>query len=135
MKGHIAAASPEEYIAKVDDARRADIQALHDLIRAEAPELAPVVSGGLLGYGPFHYRYASGREGDTTKLAVASNKQYISLYCCAADQDGYVAERFKERLPKASIGKACVRFKRLSDLDPDTLRELVRAAAAASWGT
>jgi len=49
-----------------------------------------------------------------------------SLYAMAADERGYVAEHFKERLPKASIGKACVRFKRLADLDLAALRDLVR---------
>ncbi len=58
-----------------------------------------------------------------------------SLYCLAADSRGYVAERFKERLPKASIGKSCVRFKRLSDLDEDGLRELLRLTADTPYGT
>ena len=59
--------------------------------------------GGMLGYGPFHYRYASGRDGNACKLSIASNASYISLYCFAADAKGYVAERYVERLPKASI--------------------------------
>ena len=69
--------------------------------------------GGMLGYGPFHYRYASGREGDACKLSIASNASYISLYCFAADARGSVAARYVDRLPKASIGKSCVRFKKL----------------------
>ena len=73
--------------------------------------------GGMLGCGPFHYRSASGREGDACKLSIASNASYISLYCIAADAKGYVAERYVERLPEASIGKACVRFTKLADLD------------------
>ena len=64
--------------------------------------------GGMLGYGPFHYRYASGREGDACKLWIASNASYISLYCFAADANGYVAERYVDKLPKGSIGRrAC----------------------------
>lgn len=63
-----------------------------------------------------------------------THQQYISLYCCAADDDGYVAEQFKERLPKANIGKSCVRFKRLSDLDEEVLKELIRACSMAGWG-
>ncbi len=41
----------------------------------------------------------------------------------------FVAERYRERLPKASIGKSCVRFKRLSDLDQNDLKELIRECA------
>jgi hypothetical protein len=117
----------------VGDDRRADIQALHDMVRNEAPELEPTMDFGILGYGKFHYKYKTGREGDWMKIGIANNKQYISLYCCGADDDGYVAERFKERLPKANIGKSCVHFKRVSDLDEETLRELIRVTASSGW--
>ena len=134
MHGKSDAKTPEEYITRVDEKRRRDIQRLHDLIREVAPELEPTMEFGMLGYGKFHYKYASGREGDWMKIGLANNKQYISLYCCSADENGYVAERYRERLPKANIGKSCVRFKRLSDLDEGALEELIREAAAAGWG-
>ena len=114
---------------RVDDKRRSDIAALDALIRKHAPKLEPVIMGGMLGYGPFHYRYASGREGDACKLSIASNASYISLYCFASDAKGYVAERYVDRLPKASIGKACVRFKKLADLDEKALVALIKETA------
>ena len=134
MKGHSDATTPEEYIAQVEEKRRGDIQKLHELVREVAPELEPTMEFKMLGYGKFHYKYKTGREGDWMKIGIANNKQYISLYCCAADENGYVAEQFKERLPKANIGKSCVRFKRVSDLDEDALRDLIRASADAGWG-
>ena len=134
MKGKTDAKTIEQYIAEVEETRRGDIQALHDMVREVAPELEPTMDFGMLGYGKVQYKYASGREGEWMKIGIANNKQYISLYSCAADENGYVAERYKERLPKANIGKSCVRFKRLSDLDEETLRELIRETAAASWG-
>ena len=132
MYGKSEAKTHEEYIAQVDERRRPDIQRLHDLVREVAPELEPTMQFGVLGYGAYHYRYASGREGDWMRIGIAANKQYISLYCCVADDEGYVAERFRERLPKANMGKSCVRFKRLSDLDEEVLRDLIQASAAAS---
>lgn len=134
MYGKSDAKTPAAYIAEVEAERRPDIQRLHDLIREVAPELEPTMEFKMLGYGKFHYKYASGREGDWMKIGIANNKRYISLYCCAADESGYVAERYKKRLPKADIGKSCVRFKRLSDLDEETLKELIRETASASWG-
>jgi len=134
MKGHSDAKTPEEYIAQVEEKRRDDIQKLHELVREVAPELEPTMDFKMLGYGKMKYKYASGREGEWMKIGIANNKQYISVYCCAADDEGYVAERYKERLPKASIGKSCVRFKRVSDLDEDALRELIRESADAGWG-
>ena len=129
MKGQLDVRTPAEYIAAVDDRRRPDIAALDALIRKHAPELEPVIMDGMLGYGPFHYRYASGREGDACKLSIASNASSISLYCFAADEQGYVAERYAERLPKADVGKSCVRFKKLADLDEEALVALIEETA------
>ncbi len=134
MYGKSKARTHEEYIAAVEEARRADVRRLHDLVREVAPELEPTMEFGMLGYGKFHYKYATGREGDWMKIGIANNKRYISLYCCSADERGYVAERYKKRLPKASIGKSCVRFKRLSDLDEKALKELIRESADAGFG-
>jgi hypothetical protein len=134
MKGQLDVTTPTGYIAAVDDARRPDIAALDALIRTHAPELEPVIMSGMLGYGPFHYRYASGREGEACTLSLASNASYISLYCNAADDDGYVAERYVDRLPKASIGRSCVRFKKLADLDESALVALVEETATMGRG-
>jgi hypothetical protein len=131
MKGQLNVKTPAEYIARVDDKRRADIAALDALIRKHAPKLEPVIMGGMLGYGPFHYRYASGREGDACKLSIASNASYISLYCLAADSEGFILQRYVDRLPKASIGKSCVRFRKLADLDEEALVALIEEAATS----
>ena len=129
MKGQLDVNTPAEYIAAVDDKRRSDIAALDSLIRTHAPKLEPVIMEGMLGYGPFHYRYASGREGDACKLAIANNASYISLYCFAADAEGFVAERYVDRLPKARIGKACVMIRKLADLDEGELVALIKETA------
>ena len=129
MKGQLDVNTPAEYIAAVDDKRRPDIAALDALIRKHAPKLEPVIMDGMLGYGPFHYTYASGREGDACKLSIASNTSAISLYCFAADEQGYVAPRYVDRLPKADVGKSCVRFKKLADLDEKALVALIKETA------
>lgn len=137
MKPRASGATPTshaDYIAAVADDRRADLQRLHDLVRTHAPELEPTMQFGMMGYGPMTYRYASGRSGEWFKIGISNRKQYISLYCCAADARGYVAEQFKSRLPKASIGRSCVRFKRLDDLDPVALADLIKASAVTGFG-
>lgn len=134
MKGQLQVTTPEEYLARLEEPRKSDIAALDALIRKHAPALQPYIQSGMLGYGPFHYQYGSGREGDWCRIALASNAAYISLYAMAADKDGYVAERFKKRLPKASIGKSCVRFKRVSDLDLSAVAELIEITARTGFG-
>ena len=121
--------TPDEYIEALEEPRRGEVRELHDLIRETAPELEPHVSSNMLGYGPFHYRYASGREGDASLLALSSRKNHISLYVLCTTEAGYLAEQYAERLPKASIGKSCVRFKRPADVDRDALRALIAEAS------
>lgn len=122
--------TPDAYIARLDEPRRSEIQALHDLIRDRAPALDASADDRMIGYGPYHYRYASGREGDTHLISLASNKNYISVYVLCIVDDTYLTDRYRDRLPKASIGKSCVRFKRTSDIDLDALGELISEAAA-----
>ncbi len=121
--------TPDEYIDALDEPRRGEIRELHDLIRETLPDLEPHVGTGMLGYGPFHYRYASGREGDASLLALSRRKRYISLYVLCTTEAGYLAEQYAERLPKADIDNSGVRFKRTADVDRDALRELIAEAA------
>ncbi|MFC0530718.1 DUF1801 domain-containing protein [Phytohabitans kaempferiae] len=123
--------TPEEYIAALPEPRRGEVRVLHDLIRREAPELEPHLQSGMLGYGSYHYRYDSGREGDWFVVGLASRRAYVSLYVSASEGDRYLAETFRDRLPKADVGRGCVRIKRLTDVDLATVAELVRAASAA----
>jgi hypothetical protein len=125
---------PQEYIDALDEPRRADIAALHALIRRVAPDLKPVATDRGLGYGPFHYRYPTGREGDAALLGLVSNKRYISLHVLCATEGRYLAETFADRLPKASVGRSCVRFPRLAAVDPDVIEELVGRAAELGPG-
>jgi hypothetical protein len=131
MQGKRTAATHDEYIDGLEEPRRSDLRALHELVRAAAPALEPTMEFGMPGYGKYHYRYDSGREGDWMLVGFASNKNYISLYVTATTADGgYLAESYQPRLPKASIGKSCVRFKRLSDVDTSALADLIKDAAA-----
>ena len=125
VKGADPPADVEEYIERLDEPRRSHIRRLHELIRQTEPDLEPHIASGTIGYGSYHYRYATGREGDTYVIGLASNKRYISLYVNAADEKGYVAERYRDKLPKADIGKSCVRLRRLDDVDDGVLVELI----------
>ena len=118
-----------EFLAALPDERRPTVTRVHEVIRSAAPDLEPAVWGKMLGYGAYHYRYASGREGDAYVIGLASQKQYVSLYLNATADGGYLAEANAERLGKVSVGKSCVRFKRLDDLDLDVVADLVRTAA------
>jgi len=127
-----SAETPAEYIDMLEEPRKSDIRELDALIRKLAPKLEPHLASGMLAYGRYHYKGKSkGTEGEWFHIGLANNKRYISLYVMAANADGYLAESFKDKLPKADIGRSCVRFKRLSDLDLSALNELI--SQGAKW--
>jgi hypothetical protein len=123
-KEHIAD-TPEAYVEGLASPRREDIGRLHERVRELAPSMAPSAANGLLTYGRYAYRYASGREGEWRTLGVASNKDFISLYAPTLDLGPYVA-----RLPKANLDRGCIRFKRFDDVDLGVIDEVIRASAA-----
>lgn len=118
----------EEYIDSIQEPRKSDIIELDKLIKKAVPSLKPVFAANMLGYGMFHYKSKSGREGDWPVIALASQKNYISLYVCAVFGDKYIAELYKDKLRKASIGKSCIRFKRLSDVNLKIIEEILKKA-------
>jgi hypothetical protein len=126
MRATSSAGDPEQYIAALDEPRHSDVARLHERIRDQAPSMRSYVDAGMLAYGRYDYRYASGRRGDWFVLGLASNKAYISLYAPTLDLEPYVG-----RLPKANLGRGCIRFKRLDDLDPAVLDEVIAASAAS----
>lgn len=117
--------TPEEYLNSLEDKRKKDVIQLHELIIKTVPKLKPFMIVGMIGYGKFNYKYASGREGDWAIIALASQKNYISLYGCASDGKEYIAEKYKSKLPKANIGRSCIRFKKIEDVDLDIIKEIL----------
>ena len=109
--------------------QRTELLKLHALIRETVPELKPSVTGTGIGYGPYHYTYASGREGDSFVVALAPRKSSISLYVTGYVDGRYLAESYASRLGTADCGKSCVRFRRVDQLNEPALRSLLRAAS------
>ena len=79
----------------------------------------------MIGYGSFHYKTKSGREGDWPVLSLASQKNYISVYLCSVKDGKYVAESYGKKFGKVSVGKSCIRFKKLEDVKLDVLKEAI----------
>ncbi|GAA0662123.1 hypothetical protein GCM10010193_11690 [Kitasatospora atroaurantiaca] len=121
-----SAASAEEFLAEVtDERRRTDAQALCALM-AEATGAPPVMWGGsIVGFGTYHYRYASGREGDWPPVGLAPRKQALTVYLAEGfDRHGELLAR----LGPVTTGKGCLYIKRLDAVDQAALRELITLA-------
>lgn len=124
----------EQFIAEARPGRAELIAEVDRTIRQAAPALEAGREGRFLGYGPFHYRYDSGREGDTFVVSMMDGAQALSLYVMGTKDGGYLAEANAERLGKVSVGKSCIRIRRLEHLDLDVLAEVVAEAAAQHQG-
>lgn len=106
----------------VDERKRQDCFTLVDLM-TEATGAQPRMWGdSIVGFGEYHYKYASGREGNWFLAGFAPRKQNLTLYIMSGF-DQY--DELLGKLGKHSTGKSCLYIKRLDDVDMATLRELV----------
>jgi hypothetical protein len=78
----------------------------------------------IIGFGSYHYKYASGHEGDAPLLGFSPRKAEFSLYVTAQGHDN---QRFLDALGTYKMGKACIYFKKLTDLNLDVLEKLCKA--------
>jgi len=79
----------------------------------------------IIGYGSYHYKYDSGREGDMLLTGFSPRKQNLSLYIKA----GFTKyEELLQKLGKHKTGKSCLYIKRLSEINTDVLIELIKAS-------
>lgn len=113
--------------------READLRQVDQLIKSTVPEMerslfsSPSIT--MLGYGVYHYTYASGHKADWPVIGLANQKNYISLYICARKDGKYLAEHYGNKLGKVHNGKSCIRFKRFDDLNLEEVNNIVRDAA------
>lgn len=120
--------SVADFIASLaDERRRAECNQLVDLMREESGQ-EPVLWGpAIIGFGQYHYRYESGREGDFMRVGFSPRKQTLSIYIIPGFEP---YQAVLERLGKHKVGKSCLYIKRLDDVDTSALRELVRQSLA-----
>ncbi|MEM1106163.1 MAG: DUF1801 domain-containing protein [Pseudomonadota bacterium] len=121
---------PRAFIAGIaHDTRRADAERLL-VIFHEVTGLAPQMWGDtLIGYGRYHYKYESGREGDMLMTGFSPRKSSLSLYVMPGYERPEMAERLA-RLGKHKLGKACLYINKLADVDEGVLREIIAAGVA-----
>lgn len=125
----------EEFLAEAATDRRTIIEAVDEVIRRRSPEIEVGRAGRMLGYGPFHYKYASGREGDTFVVSMMNGAQALSIYIAGGGADGMLVESNADRLGKVSTGRGCIKVKKLEHLDLTVLDEIVGQALAERAGT
>lgn len=107
--------------------KRADARTVAALMARLSGEEARLWGPSIIGFGSYHYRYESGREGDAPRIAFSPRSTSLVLYL----SDGFSGHAgLLERLGKHKTGKSCLYIKRLSDVDEGVLEEMVASSLA-----
>lgn len=121
-------AGVEAFIESIEDSdRRADCVRIARIMAQATGSPATMWGASMVGFGSYHYRYASGREGDWFLTGFAPRKSNISLYLMAGF---YRFDSLMRDLGKYKTGKSCLYVKQLADIDEAVLVELVTESVA-----
>ncbi len=115
-----------EFIMKVEhDRRREDALKLLDIFREATGEEPKMWGESIVGYGTYHYKYASGQEGDWMRTGFSPRKQALTLYVMYGLLSG---EELLAGLGKYKTGKGCLYVNKLEDIDLEVLKKLIKGA-------
>jgi hypothetical protein len=114
--------SPAAFIDKVEnDQRRRDGHELVALMKKVTGKPAKMWGPSIVGFDQYHYKYASGHEGDMPITGFSPRKQSLVLYLGPGLED----KKLLSKLGKHKVGKGCLYINKLDDVDRELLRELV----------
>jgi len=120
--------SVTEFLDKLEESRRTDARTLAKMMKRVSKAEPKIWAGSIVGFGNYHYKYASGHEGDCFITGFAARKTALTLYVTAG------VERFPKllgKLGKYKSGKGCLYIKKLEDVDLSVLEDLV--AQSVEW--
>ena len=119
----------DEFIAAVDKpVRRADAMVLRDMMERVTGEPATMWGPTIIGFGTYHYRYASGHEGDMCRVGFSPRSANLVLYVGGFPE----FEELLGRLGKHKSSKACLYINKLADVDAGVLEEITRRTFEAT---
>ncbi len=117
--------SPASYIAAIADAeRRKDCKQLVAIMKRITGEPAKMWGPSIVGFGQYHYQYASGHEGDSSIAAFSSRRPDLTVYLYP-DYDTPAAKKLLAKLGPHKIGKSCLYVRRLADVDMAVLEQMI----------
>ena len=120
-------ASVEQFIkSQPDEQVRKDCAVISKLMSEATGELPKMWGPAIIGFGTYHYKYATGREGDMPIVGFSPRKQNLTLYVLWYGFEEH-ADLFK-KLGKHTTSKSCLYIKRLSDVDLPTLKKIIKVS-------
>ena len=116
--------SIEDFLNAVEDPKkREDSFAIHEIMKEVTGDEGSMWGASIVGYGSYHYVYASGQEGDWMATGFSPRKNALTLYVMSGFDN---VDSYLSRLGKFKTGKACLYIKKLEDVDVNVLKELIR---------
>ncbi len=106
-----------------DEQKRQDSFKILEIMQEVTGEEPKMWGSSIIGFGSYHYKYASGREGDWFQTGFSPRKQSLTLYIMSGFEQ---YEELLGKLGKHSTGKSCLYVKKNADVDLDVLRELIK---------
>lgn len=116
-------ASVTAFLAAIDDTQqRADAKKISAMMRSATGSRAKMWGSSIVGFGSYHYKYASGQEGDSPIVGFSPRKQNLSVYI----MPGFGKfDALMSNLGRHKTGKSCLYIKRLADVDDKVLKKLI----------
>ena len=127
----------KEYIATQPEPKSSEMRHLHQLILTLMPacklwfldgkdEKGKIVSNPNIGYGSHTIKYANGKTKEFYQIGLSANTTGISVYIMGIDDKTYLRKTFGKALGKASVTGYCIKFKTLSDIKTEVLKEAIQ---------
>ena len=115
--------SVTDFVSNIEDPQtRADVRKVAAMMRRATGARARMWGSSIVGFGQYHYQYASGREGDFMLAGFSPRKQALTLYIMAGFSK---YDALMKKLGKYKTGKSCLYVKRLADVDEKVLQQLI----------
>lgn len=115
-----------EFLRSVEhNTRREDGLTLLEMMKEITGEEAVMWGGSIVGFGSYHYKYDSGREGDMPLVGFSPRKQSMTVYIMPGFEE---YDDLLEDLGKHKLGKSCLYINKLADVDEKVLRDLIRSS-------
>jgi hypothetical protein len=125
--------SVEAFLSSIPNEQRlTDARQLCALMQDITGEPAEMWGTSIVGFGRYHYRYASGHEGDSALASFSPRKEHLVVYLVGEFESRYSTAL--ARLGPHKTGKGCLYLKRLSDVNEDALRELIHRSMRVRQG-
>lgn len=130
----------KDYIAGQPESKRADMEALNQLILKTLPKCklwfldgrddkGKTVSNPNIGYGSQTMKYADGSSREFYQVGLSANTTGISVYIMGLSDKTYLPQTYGKKIGKASVTGYCIKFKALKDINPDVLADAIQFGA------